>query len=670
MCSFDTGGISTTHLFVVTVLSIFDIFNTFIPSNQVVSLPLFFIIYHRHALGTYASTESSKFTNKVVTLWYRSPELLLGSVAYNEMIDIWSAGCILAELLIGKALFPGKDELDQLKLIFAMLGTPSDDTWDGIQETKTESSLIRKVRKDMIPNMDAKENFDNKYGDDERFLSSQGAKSLIMRLLELNPKRRWKAEKALDSQYFRSKPIVPINPDELGSLPNFGDSHEFQTKPIRKKAKVIAQHASKKAKAAGENEKAAYEKAYHDFLDKAAKTRAAGLPFDLEDDEEGDGTTTVSSKNKDRKDEKESRKRSSRDESSSKSKSDRDREGRKRSRDRSRDRSDKDKKHRHSAADEEDEGDRNLRSSKDRKSSSHGDEKRSRTKDRHSNGATDSERRTRSEERKLEIQSDKEYDTDRAGKEKRDKHEKRRGKGRSRSRSRERSREKDKRRDERSERSNDRRRDKISDRHRDKSRDKKDKKERSRSRSRDRSRKDRKSRDERDRSSERSSRRRKDHSIEQDNESNAKDENRSRKDNEKHDNNKGRGESNKSDKRSRERDGNKRDSKERSRKSRGDRDRDRDRSRRDSSKERRRSRDRDQWHNENSHFEGRGPFDGWGGPHPDRRPNQLPPRGGWDNGYEAYGPGANWDHRGPGGPRGPPPSQQVFRDGNRRHGPR
>lgn len=60
------------------------------------------------------------YTNKVVTLWYRAPELLLGSYQYNKSIDIWSVGCFLAELYIGKPLFPGDIEARQIDLIFQL----------------------------------------------------------------------------------------------------------------------------------------------------------------------------------------------------------------------------------------------------------------------------------------------------------------------------------------------------------------------------------------------------------------------------------------------------------------------------------------------------------------------------------------------------------------------
>ena len=74
------------------------------------------------------------FSNEVVTLWYRAPDVLLGSRSYSTSIDIWSAGCILAEMFTGKPLFPGKTNEDQLLRIFKLLGTPSEVSWPKIVE--------------------------------------------------------------------------------------------------------------------------------------------------------------------------------------------------------------------------------------------------------------------------------------------------------------------------------------------------------------------------------------------------------------------------------------------------------------------------------------------------------------------------------------------------------
>ena len=68
----------------------------------------------------------------MVTLWYRPPELLLNSKVQTTAIDMWSAGCILGELLAHKPLLPGKSEINQLDLIVELLGTPNDQIWPGL----------------------------------------------------------------------------------------------------------------------------------------------------------------------------------------------------------------------------------------------------------------------------------------------------------------------------------------------------------------------------------------------------------------------------------------------------------------------------------------------------------------------------------------------------------
>ncbi|KAF2093680.1 Pkinase-domain-containing protein, partial [Rhizodiscina lignyota] len=74
------------------------------------------------------------FSNEVVTLWYRAPDVLLGSRTYNTSIDIWSAGCIMSEMYTGKPLFPGTTNEDQLQKIFRLMGTPSERSWPGISQ--------------------------------------------------------------------------------------------------------------------------------------------------------------------------------------------------------------------------------------------------------------------------------------------------------------------------------------------------------------------------------------------------------------------------------------------------------------------------------------------------------------------------------------------------------
>lgn len=71
-----------------------------------------------------------------MTLWYRAPELLLGTEIYSQAIDIWSVGCIIAELILREPLMMGKGELDQIDKIFKIFGNPNNDNWPGWQKLK------------------------------------------------------------------------------------------------------------------------------------------------------------------------------------------------------------------------------------------------------------------------------------------------------------------------------------------------------------------------------------------------------------------------------------------------------------------------------------------------------------------------------------------------------
>jgi cyclin-dependent kinase len=70
------------------------------------------------------------YTNEVVTLWYRPPDVLMGNQSYTFTIDIWSIGCIFAEMVNNKPLFMGKNDEDQLKKIFRVMGSPNLDEWE------------------------------------------------------------------------------------------------------------------------------------------------------------------------------------------------------------------------------------------------------------------------------------------------------------------------------------------------------------------------------------------------------------------------------------------------------------------------------------------------------------------------------------------------------------
>ena len=71
------------------------------------------------------------FTHEVVTLWYRPPEILLGSKTYALPMDLWAVGAIMAEMVTKRPLFPGDCEIDEIYKIFQIMGTATEETWPG-----------------------------------------------------------------------------------------------------------------------------------------------------------------------------------------------------------------------------------------------------------------------------------------------------------------------------------------------------------------------------------------------------------------------------------------------------------------------------------------------------------------------------------------------------------
>ncbi|XP_051015248.1 cyclin-dependent kinase 3 [Acomys russatus] len=131
------------------------------------------------------------YTHEVVTLWYRAPEILLGSKFYSTAVDVWSVGCIFAEMVTGKVLFPGDSEIDQLFRIFRTLGTPSEATWPGVSQLPDYQSSFptwdRKGLQEIVPRLEPE------------------GKDLLLGLLQYDPRQRISARTALAHPYFSAE---------------------------------------------------------------------------------------------------------------------------------------------------------------------------------------------------------------------------------------------------------------------------------------------------------------------------------------------------------------------------------------------------------------------------------------------------------------------------------
>lgn len=184
-------------------------------------------------------------TNRVITLWYRPPELLLGATRYGPSVDCWGVGCIFAELIIGKPLFPAKVELEQLEAIFKVCGTPDARRWPGHEDLPSFATMMPKITYPDKLRQHLTEAA--RTAGTDKLVTSE-AIDLISRLLTLDPHRRTSAKQALETRYFRTHPICPDNVLDLAPLElpdRDGSYHEFQTKRKRKEEGLIQQDAKR-----------------------------------------------------------------------------------------------------------------------------------------------------------------------------------------------------------------------------------------------------------------------------------------------------------------------------------------------------------------------------------------------------------------------------------------
>jgi cyclin-dependent kinase len=130
------------------------------------------------------------YTHEVVTLWYRAPDVLLGSRKYSTPVDIWSVGCIFAEMANGRPLVAGTSEADQLDRIFRLLGTPTPQDYPGIVDLPDYTPDLppypppRNGMASLVPTL-------NDTGVD-----------LLTKMLQYDPARRITAQEALEHPFF------------------------------------------------------------------------------------------------------------------------------------------------------------------------------------------------------------------------------------------------------------------------------------------------------------------------------------------------------------------------------------------------------------------------------------------------------------------------------------
>ncbi|KAF9435215.1 serine/threonine protein kinase, CMGC, CDC2/CDK sub [Entomortierella beljakovae] len=173
--------------------------------------------------------EGEDYTSKVVTRWYRPPELFLGQKKYGPAVDMWGIGCVFGEMLFGRPVLQGNSDQDQLDKIFQLCGSPTEDTMPGWSSLPglEEKGVVYQVNKSYPRKL--KEDFEP-YG--------TLAADLMDKLLVLDPKKRLTAFAASDHDYLWVEPL----PAEIGMLPQYESSHEYDRQ--RKHEAQQERHAS------------------------------------------------------------------------------------------------------------------------------------------------------------------------------------------------------------------------------------------------------------------------------------------------------------------------------------------------------------------------------------------------------------------------------------------
>lgn len=154
------------------------------------------------------------FTPKVVTRWYRAPELLFGAKHYTGAVDIWAVGIIFAELMLRTPYLPGRDDTDQIDVTFKALGTPTEQTWPNVSNLPLYDSL--KVYP--APN---RQELRNRFS-----AATEKALDLMVALTRLDPGKRCTLAEALTHELFLELPL-PTKPEDLpkmGLKPEEGDA--------------------------------------------------------------------------------------------------------------------------------------------------------------------------------------------------------------------------------------------------------------------------------------------------------------------------------------------------------------------------------------------------------------------------------------------------------------
>ncbi|CAD6235157.1 GSCOCG00007837001-RA-CDS [Cotesia congregata] len=194
--------------------------NILITKNGVLKLADFGL---SRAFSASKSDKENRYTNRVVTIWYRPPELLLGDRNYGPPIDLWGAGCIMAEMWTKSPIMQGNSEQQQLTLISKFCGLITTEVWPSVKSL----DLFNKID---LPKVQQKRGIERL----KTYIKDAFACDLLEKLLVLDPSKRYDADSALDHDFFYTDPL----PSDLGKIltqhsQSTLESHTLSRRPAR-----------------------------------------------------------------------------------------------------------------------------------------------------------------------------------------------------------------------------------------------------------------------------------------------------------------------------------------------------------------------------------------------------------------------------------------------------
>eukprot|EP00927_Polykrikos_kofoidii_P056886 TRINITY_DN50978_c0_g1_i1.p1 TRINITY_DN50978_c0_g1~~TRINITY_DN50978_c0_g1_i1.p1 ORF type:complete len:361 (+),score=43.58 TRINITY_DN50978_c0_g1_i1:123-1205(+) len=192
------------------------------PQNVLVHMETFRIKIADFGLARAFTMPLREYTHQVVTLWYRAPEILLGQQKYATPTDVWSLGCILAEMALARAILYGSSEIEMIFKIFQLLGTPDETVWPGVSKLRHFKTRFPQWRRQGLDQLLVR---NSAVGDD--------GVAVIRECLTYDPVARPSCQALLNFPFFNGADAIVFGQSPLACKPSAGENSSSDTQGTR-----------------------------------------------------------------------------------------------------------------------------------------------------------------------------------------------------------------------------------------------------------------------------------------------------------------------------------------------------------------------------------------------------------------------------------------------------